>query len=203
MKLSLSLIGGIIILLGLMIWGIVSPKIRYLSDSNIIVNKKEWLAMDSISKLEPDTIVIHDTIIIIKPEYITSDPEIVYIDTTTKETIVKYRDTLETEYFKVNIFDSIVNSIIKDRQWNYEVTIPTETITIEKPIPTPYEVEVKTLVGGFFIGADAGYVPYNGDAYLLGMGHIVTKKGSMINFGAGISTGTKLAIQVGYAKKIF
>ncbi len=200
MKLNLTLIGVIVLFIGMLIWGILSPQIRYLANNNIIVTQTEWDIRDSIANIPPDTIVKvrHDTVIIeVDKPYI---PPVVEEP---NDSTVIYVDTIGDNRFNLIITDKLQKNRILERFWIADIFQEVKTITIRESYPVRYDVieEKEIPVTGLYGGATIMATPSSQNAAILGNLLLSTKKGNIFQVGAGINEQAKLAIGFGYFKK--
>lgn len=186
MKVNLSSIAVVIILASvgwIMYFGSRPPK------GTILVSQSYF---DSVKNLTPDTVTLTDTI---KPPPDTVKiVKRVPVPVEAGENRFAYHDSLVNKFFAIHVFDTISNKgIVLGREWKWRLFVPEkiiETITIEKPIPVPYEVPCPEIRKDLRYYGEVGF----GTTFTLGGGVLVRDR-----FLCGANVGKDLAIvKVGY-----
>lgn len=150
------------VLIGCLICWIFDIRWTFIKKDQIVVEQAMIDSINAIAQKPPriDTLIVEKLI----EGSETSEPELVDIDTTSTDPIIitsTYKDTLITPDFSVSIFDSIINSIIVKRNWEYTLMRKEQTITIERFVPIvvdkPVPMNMRTfLIGGEMLGFTKG-----------------------------------------------
>lgn len=155
--------------------GYLSYKVFNPSTEGMVLVKQSYL--DSLASFKPDTITHIDTVPS-PPELVTVIKKVPYPVYVKDSSLIAYHDSLVNSELSVHVYDTISKKgIITNRKWEYKLFIPrliTKEVTIIRPIPMPYPVNVVREIryyGG--LGFGTGFSVEGGivlkDRFIIGM----------------------------------
>ena len=153
-----------IIAIAIVIFSLSSNRVKYIKDSEVIVQREFYDSLVAIANRPPTIQIdtIRDTITLPKEiEYITKPIE---IQPTDIDSIGVSVDTLSSRYFDIFITDTIISNKVMWRAWNYKVYQETiiEYIEKEKPVIKYEYIDASgfyqdIMIAGFRGGGMAAY----------------------------------------------